>query len=281
MYGIPREALPFQHPTNELDLNWQKYWFQQCREKEQKKLRELNGSGSSSSPSVDDPNTNKHIKFLSSLWQGENPMDDDVLCVGRRVNGRGNERYMALAVQHFEEYDHASPKERRDIADYIMSEIHATGGRFLKLDTSPAGGWTEVPANEMRHKIGQTFRNLRYRKGGPQGDNNNSATPASYASTVAMIVDKYNPQDVLFGNLKNHVGNKRLRELVHKVAVEYDAANRGEKLRMAHQLMETVKQEGGRFLKPLDDGRWELVSDKEAVRKVGAHFRNFRRKQWR
>jgi len=300
-YGIPRDAIPFKHPTNELDLEGQKYWFQQCREKELQKKH--SDDQSSEAPSSQKDESNKHINFLSSLWKGDTPSDDDVLCVGRKVNRRGNERYMSLAAMHSEAYDNGSPKERRVIVDGIMREIWANGGRFLKLDTSEeSGGWIQVPEDEMRHKIGQTFRNLRHRRvciSSQQPVSNRSSTISAEAGgrtaglqTVAsrpspdatVIVDQVKPHDVLFGSrLKNHVGNKRLRELVQDVATEYDAANRGGKLRMAQQLMETVKEEGGRFLKPLDDvgRRWEIVSDKDAVKKVGAHFRNFRRKQWR
>ncbi|CAJ1936015.1 unnamed protein product [Cylindrotheca closterium] len=320
-YGIPREAFPFKHPSNELDLTWQKYWFQQCQERDQRKLqlqasREQSLSPQSlssttttttSSTTARQKEIDKHIQYLSSLWQGETPSDDDVLCVGRKVNGKGNERYMALAVLHADAYDNGSPKERRDVMDSIMKEVKKHG-RFLKLDTrseSSSVGWIQVSDKEMRYKIAQTFRNLKYRRGSSntaqsrailetpggaeameslgQPSSAVSSSRANHGSSNIQIVHQYTPRDVLFGRMKNHTGNQRLRELVQNVASEYDVANRGEKLRLANQLMESVKREGGRFLKPLDSNasQWEVVADKEAVKKVGAHFRNFRRKQWR
>ena len=96
-----------------------------------------------------------------------------------------------------------------------------------------------------------------------------------------IIVDSFTPQDALFGKMKDHVGNQRLRELVQNLAAEYDAGHRGEKLHLVHTLMARVRGNGGRFLKQLEDGRWEVVSGKDATRKVTAHFRNLRRKNWR
>ncbi|KAL3928531.1 MAG: hypothetical protein SGBAC_012613, partial [Bacillariaceae sp.] len=276
------ETMPFKYPSNELDLTWQKYWFQQCHERDQQKLQLLQ-----SGDQCNQKGSEKHIKFLMNRWQGETPTDDDVLCVGRKVNGKGNERYMALAVSHADAFDNGSPKDKSMIVNAIMIEIKVYG-RFLKLDTAESGGWIEVPDKEMRHKVAQTFRNLKNRRARSQAKSRtileasgSAAVGAIPPTTSTVIVHQYTPRDVLFGRIKNHIGNQRLRELVQNVAIQYDAANRGEKLQIVQQLIETVKNEGGRFLKPLDGGRWEVVVDKDAETKVGAHFRNLRRKQWR
>ncbi|KAL3927808.1 MAG: hypothetical protein SGBAC_012921, partial [Bacillariaceae sp.] len=278
-YGIPREAMPFQHPGNELDLTWQKYWFQQRQEEDQRKLqlmqqpRQPQSQSQQSEEAFNHQGIDKHIKYLNSRCKGKTPMDDDVLCVGRKVNRKGNERYMALVSLHVDAYNNGSPRERPMIVDSIMREVQKYGC-FLKQDTtSESGGWIAVPDKEIRQKVGQTFRNLRNRKGSSSSQaTNDKATVLEASDTTAsatMIIDQFTPRDVLFGSkMKNHTGNQRLRELIQNVQVEYDAANRGEKLKIAQQLMDTIKKEGGRFLKPLDnDGRWEVVADKDAIRK--------------
>jgi hypothetical protein len=294
-YGIPRDAFPFTGSNYELDLTHHQFWLQQCQQNEQLKH-------ASSSATTNKETNNKHIKFLTRLWQGDTPTENDVLCVGRRVNGKGNERFIALAALHSETYDNGSQKERRGLVNSIMQDIRATGGRFLKLDTTSSSeeqgkGWVQVPEKEMRQKICQTFRNLRYRRRGPlqlnvgdgsapfgESSASNSASAigkTSPPSTPTMIVDSFTPHDVLFGKMKNHLGNQRLRDLVQNSAVEYDAGHRGEKLQLVRGLIARVQGNGGRFLKQSEDGRWEGVSDEDAAKKVGAHFRNHRRKNWR
>ncbi|KAL3926516.1 MAG: hypothetical protein SGBAC_013445 [Bacillariaceae sp.] len=254
--------MPFKYPSNELDLTWQKYWFQQCQERDQQKLQLLQ---SEESPK----DRNRHIKFLSRRWRAETPADDDVLCVGRKVNGKGNNRYMSMIVSHADAYNSGSPKDRSMVVDSILKEVKKYG-RFLKLDTSKAaGGWIEVPTKEMRAKVAQTYRNLKYRQGGSQaktrtfvGARCTSADGAVQSIAAAVIVDQYTPQDVLFGEMRNHIGNQRVKELVQNVAAEYDGANRGEKLRTVQHLLETIKSEG------------EGSSGVRYTRKMGAHARD-------
>ncbi|CAJ1935993.1 unnamed protein product [Cylindrotheca closterium] len=304
-YGIPREAFSFSRDTYEMDLTHHQFWFQQCQQKEQLKHATTTTTTTTTTNKETNNNNNSnnnHVKFLSGLWQGETPTDNDVLCVGRRVNGKGNQRLISLAAFHLEAYDNGNLKKRRVLVDDIMQEIRAAGGRFLKLDTSSSKeqgkGWVQVPDKEMRQKICQTFRNLRYNRRGslqlklgngsvPSGESSSSAsapengTTTAQAATATTIVDSFTPHDVLFGKMKDHAGNERLRDMVQNSASEYDAGHRGEKLVFVNDIIVRIKKSGGRFLKPLEDGRWEVVSDMDAARKVGSHFRNLRRKHWR
>ncbi|CAJ1932631.1 unnamed protein product [Cylindrotheca closterium] len=300
-YGIPREAFPLT-PNYEMDLTYHRFWLQQCIEKEQMN-QSLHANDSSSAKRED-----RNIHFLKKNVKGETPTENDFLCVGRKVNAKGNERLMSLAVMNADAYDTGSLMKKRMIISSMMEEIWRNGGRFLKLDTTQDQGWIKVDDVEMREKIGQTFRNMRYRRammqskaalnGANSGRNGKPVTISrahaglsastkeeltSGASAVheAIIVNECKDEDVLFGNFRDHAGNRRLRDLVESIASQYDTASRGDKRRLADQILAQVKESRGRFLKPLDDGRWEIVSDRVASQKIGYHFRNLRRKQWR
>ena len=83
-YGIPRETFPFT-PNHVMDLTYHRFWLQQCIQKEQT---------TSSSPE----GTDRNIRFLTNIENGETPTDNDFLCVVRKVKGKGNERLMSLVV---------------------------------------------------------------------------------------------------------------------------------------------------------------------------------------
>lgn len=176
--------------------------------------------------------------------------------------------------------------DRRVILNYMMEEIRKHGGRFLKPDTSEEGGrvWMEVEEKEICEKIGQTFRNLRRRRTGSRSTGytgaaaagNVGSLPASLSSVVPA--GTVQPNDVLFGNNRSHLGNQFLQGRIEDMALEYDSSSRGKKIQLASSIVCKIKGNGGRFLKPMQDGGWEIVSDKAAEQKVSLHFRNFRRK---
>jgi len=68
-------------------------------------------------------------------------------------------------------------------------------------------------------------------------------------------------------------------ELVRSLSEEYNQAGRGEKKKIALQLMNSIYESGGRFLKPMGGGRWEVASSEDARGKISKHFRNIRRKR--
>ena len=85
-------------------------------------------------------------------------------------------------------------------------------------------------------------------------------------------------EDVLLGKgtpIQNHTGNKRLRQLISEHIKQYDRSQRGEKKAIALDIIETIRQRGGFFLKQ-DGNTWSRVDDEVARLKVTAAFRTYR-----
>jgi len=84
--------------------------------------------------------------------------------------------------------------------------------------------------------------------------------------------------DVIFGKgsrFQNHVGNVNFRSFIAACRKTYDKTERGEKHVLIQEIVDTVKQSSGLFLKA-DDGDWIVVDDAAAAYKVGAAFRTLR-----
>jgi hypothetical protein len=87
--------------------------------------------------------------------------------------------------------------------------------------------------------------------------------------------------DVLFGKgtpIQNYVGNKKLRGLITDCQKSYEKAKKGEKIRLAQEIVDTVIESSGMFLKP-DGGMWLSVDNDAARTKVSAAFRTMRMDQ--
>jgi hypothetical protein len=85
--------------------------------------------------------------------------------------------------------------------------------------------------------------------------------------------------DVLFGKglpIQNHVGNKKLRGLVAVCQKRYEKAKRGEKIILAQEIVDTVIESSGMFLKPAGE-IWLPVENDAARTKVSVAFRTLRR----
>jgi hypothetical protein len=86
-------------------------------------------------------------------------------------------------------------------------------------------------------------------------------------------------RDVLFGKgtpIQNHVGNKKFRGLIADCQKRYEKAKKGEKLFLAQEIVDTVIESSGMFLKPEGDV-WLPVGDDAARRKAGNSFRTLRK----
>lgn len=84
--------------------------------------------------------------------------------------------------------------------------------------------------------------------------------------------------DVLFGKgcrVQNHIGNVKFRGLVADCRKTYEKSGNEKKHEVIQEIVETVKQSSGSFLKA-DDDAWIRVDDDAATKKVGAHFRTLR-----
>jgi hypothetical protein len=87
--------------------------------------------------------------------------------------------------------------------------------------------------------------------------------------------------DVLFGKgfpIRNHAGNKKFRGLVADYQKSYEKAKKGEKIILAQEVVDTVIQSSGMFLKPHGD-IWLSVDNDAARTKVSAAFRTLRMDQ--
>jgi hypothetical protein len=85
-------------------------------------------------------------------------------------------------------------------------------------------------------------------------------------------------QDVLLGRGKcnfKHVGNMAYRVLIDKRLEKYSSSDsRSEKTHMVVQVVESVSEAGGRFLKQEGEDCWFPVDKKTAREKVGHSFRD-------
>lgn len=245
-FGIPRTTLQQFCENTENIWDHQLLWYYDCLQRES-------------------------IMTVSHLA----PSEKDVIWVGRKVNGAGNDRLRSLAAQHLDWYFAGNSKERRVLIDLIMEDIRKSGGRFLTPDEH-GSSLEEVPLEDVRVRINQLFRNLKKKS---RCSAQKTAGPSAFSeSDIVRTVDTASQDDVLFGKMHEHAGNQRLRELVESKYVEYNNSTRGKKKELADMLVKEVKRQGGRFLKPIKDGKWVEVSDKVAEMKVSCHFRNMRRK---
>jgi hypothetical protein len=93
----------------------------------------------------------------------------------------------------------------------------------------------------------------------------------------------YNPlqNDVLFGRgkpLQERPGNVRFREMLEKHMGKYDLDDKGASAKVSACIVHLVKEEGGRFLKELEDGGgWFEVDEATARAKVSNAFRTRRK----
>jgi hypothetical protein len=131
-FGISATVLPLDITQTDSILAYQLSWYQDCLEKE---------------TAYDD--------------QGKpTPNENDVLCLGRKVNSRGNERLLHMASLHQDWYNAGDAKERKILVDLMMESIRKKGGRFLKPDGGDRLNLKELPVDEIREKIAQMFRNV-------------------------------------------------------------------------------------------------------------------------
>jgi hypothetical protein len=132
-YGIQVEEDIFL-PDGTLCLKWHKEWLDQRRalEEEQDKLIAAAAAAaaaatSSTGGSAVPPTTSASLII---------PNKFDVL-FGRGRNTRehtGNLRCALLVEIHQERYENANKQEKTEISNQILSQVHDSGGRFLKHD---------------------------------------------------------------------------------------------------------------------------------------------------
>ena len=101
----------------------------------------------------------------------------------------------------------------------------------------------------------------------------------SYSPMMIRHIKSPGPFDVIFGKgsrYQDHEGNVRLRKMLTGCRKTYDKAKRGEKRIFMQEVVDTVKQASGFFLKNDGPEGWAIVDDETAASKVGAMFRTMR-----
>mmetsp|Transcript_30586 Transcript_30586/g.46932 ORF Transcript_30586/g.46932 Transcript_30586/m.46932 type:complete len:208 (-) Transcript_30586:139-762(-) len=89
--------------------------------------------------------------------------------------------------------------------------------------------------------------------------------------------DEYNDMDVLLGKGKraiNHTGNVKLKYIINMNKDNYEMLNKQEKTRLCRKIVESIRNNGGRFLIfNSESGLYEEAADCLAHEKVSHHLR--------
>jgi hypothetical protein len=109
-----------------------------------------------------------------------------------------------------------------------------------------------------------------------------SRPPVKFWESPAKTYVIYNPlqNDVLFGRgkpLQERPGNVRFREILEKHMGKCDLDDKGASAKVSACIVHLVKEEGGRFLKELNDGGWFEVDEATARTKASHAFRTRRK----
>ena len=133
----------------------------------------------------------------------------------------------------------------------------------------PPQSLSQLPVVSQSHIIGQTIA---------------SRPPANLCESPAKPYVIYDPlpNDVLMGRgkpIQERPGNVRFREMLHKRIDKYEQCEGGFKSKsVSAYIVRILKEEGGRFLKELDDGAgWVEVDEATARTKVSHLIRSRRR----
>lgn len=121
---------------------------------------------------------------------------NDVLCGrgGATNNHIGNRNFRKLVAQHQQAYLMARKRDKRDIAQRIVSIVRNNGGRFLKRNDNSSEEWVDVGDKRACEKTSQALREgLEVRRNGlfEKGP----AIPKSKPEKDKQ--DKHNPLDTL------------------------------------------------------------------------------------
>jgi hypothetical protein len=113
------------------------------------------------------------------------------------------------------------------------------------------------------------------------GPTSASLPPAKLCKSPANPYVIYDPlpNDILFGRgkpIQGRPANVRFREMLDKNSEKYANGGNGGKAIVSTYIVHLVKEEGGRFLKELEDGGWGEVDAATAQAKVSQAFRTRR-----
>ena len=251
-YGIQPSTLPIDD-QGRLDLTMHRQWIHSC--------------------AIEDNAPYGLPPVAERALQNTNfPNQNDVLFYGisKSTNNPGNKRLRAIVADLSQAYyANGNDEVRRSLVATVIGKIHASGGRFLLQRENSATSWEEVPAETLKKKVMQMFRNRRRKQN------------ASGQKGVVMQ-DEPLPCDVIFGrNIQRSVGTELLNSLIKDKFNEYESLDRGKKMMLVEMsIMHSIKNQGGRFLAfDLESCRWIELSNEDVRERISKSFRNFRRRQ--
>jgi hypothetical protein len=96
------------------------------------------------------------------------------------------------------------------------------------------------------------------------------------SSTKPYVIYDPLPNDILLGRgkpIQERPGNVRFRDMLDKNMDKYDQGVTGAKTKVSAYIVHMVKEEGGRFLKELQDGGWVEIDETTARKRVSHAFR--------
>ncbi|KAL3919590.1 MAG: hypothetical protein SGILL_003680 [Bacillariaceae sp.] len=172
-YGIPisRENV---RDGGGLPPEWHASWLAGCRKNEERTMvaKTTTGQEEAALP--------QEVILPSKL---------DVL-FGRGKSTRehhGNMRCLQLVEERLPEYESSSKYAKTNMAERVVSDIIASGGRFLKRDRKL--GWQIVDSDSARDKVSHYFRAVRA-KGGC-GGSTDDASPSSSPEVEKRVLDRF------------------------------------------------------------------------------------------
>jgi hypothetical protein len=210
-YGILPRQLPCSSNTNEISLASHKHWVQS------------RVANSNNREPVDSDAT-----IISS------PSINDVLFYigGKKSKNAGNQLLRNLVKELADLYDAGTNEKKRMIVGPMISQVTKTGGRFLKQVKDSKVLWEILSLDDSRSKITQAFRNHRRR----QDQSREGGTSPIQGDPIP---------DVIFGKSQRSRGNDLLSRLIKDRAEEYDALDRGMKVKLVDAIVQRIKSEGG------------------------------------
>ncbi|KAG7353295.1 hypothetical protein IV203_009344 [Nitzschia inconspicua] len=119
----------------------------------------------------------------------------------------------------------------------------------------------------------------RRKNGSESSDDSSDTSDTNLKSTILNGPVEIRPYDVILGRGRgsfNHPGNKNLIMIFRKSKIPYSMASKNEKIQMARDIVADIQRKGGRFLKRHGDDTWEIISNKDAYKKVGHGIRDLK-----
>ncbi|KAL3933087.1 MAG: hypothetical protein SGBAC_010549 [Bacillariaceae sp.] len=251
-YGISAAMLPFAVGTNRVILDYHNQWLQSRLAKEQ--------------------SNHLCLSLTSNSVLNTEPRVADVLFDGnKKISHQGNERLRAHVKALVPVYTCETSKKKKLVVDGLLSDVEKAGGRFLQKRNGSDDVWEELRVEESRIKVAQMFRNL-----------GRKPTTDIAILNGTLITDEPRSDDVVFGSRQRSRGSELLQQIISDRSKEYDALDRGMKLKVVTAVVQRVQGQGGRFLQetPGSDG-WLEVSNVDACTRISKYFRNKRRSRVR